>query len=101
MTLGLVFGYPSALVSTFVLGGPLGEEPSWRGFALPRMQAACGPLAGSILLGERWALWHLPLFWSGVWGPPTVANILILIVMITLLTVRHDVGFSTTPRSAC
>ena len=37
VTLGLVLGYPLAFVSTFVLGGPLGEEPGWRGFALPRL----------------------------------------------------------------
>lgn len=81
--LGLVLGYPLAFVTTFVLGGPLGEEPGWRRFALPCLQAAYGPLAGGVLLGVWWASWHLPLFWSGVWSPPTVANI----VMITALTV--------------
>jgi uncharacterized protein len=87
VTLGLLLGYPLAFVSTFVLGGPLGEEPGWRGFALPRLQAACGPLAGSLLLGVLWASWHLPLFWTGVWTPPTVANVVMFVVMITVLTV--------------
>jgi lysophospholipase L1-like esterase len=38
-------------VYIFFLGGPLGEEPRWRGFALPRLQRLCGPLVGSLILG--------------------------------------------------
>jgi membrane protease YdiL (CAAX protease family) len=87
LTLMLVLTYPVAFVSTFILGGPLGEEPGWRGFALPRLQPLHGPLVGSIILGILWALWHLPLFWSGVWTPPTIPNIVMFIVMITALTI--------------
>ena len=83
----LLVGYPLAFATTFFLGGPLGEEPGWRGFALPRLQGRSGPLVGSLILGVLWALWHLPLFWSGVWTPPTLANILMFIVMITALTI--------------
>src|SRR5919112_1899329 len=87
LTLTMVLTYPIAFVSTWVLGGPLGEEPGWRGFALPRLQPLHGPLLGSIILGIMWACWHLPLFWSGVWTPPTIANIVMFILMITALTI--------------
>lgn len=83
----LLVAYPMAFVLTFLLGGPLGEEPGWRGFALPRLQERNGPVWGSVILGVLWALWHFPLFWSGVWTPPTIPNMVMFVVMITGLTV--------------
>jgi membrane protease YdiL (CAAX protease family) len=47
-----------ALLYTVVFGGPLFEEPGWRGFALPRMQRHWGPLVGTLILGVLWAAWH-------------------------------------------
>ena len=43
------------------LDGPMGEEPGWRGFALPRLQADRSPLMASLILGLIVAAWHLPL----------------------------------------
>ncbi len=40
----------------------LGEEPAWRGFALPRLLAKHGALAASLILGLWHALWHITLF---------------------------------------
>lgn len=46
-----------------VLGGPLGEEPGWRGFALPKLLERMNALCASLLLSVLWLVWHLPLFW--------------------------------------
>jgi membrane protease YdiL (CAAX protease family) len=40
----------------------LGEEPGWRGFALPHLQAKYHPLAATLILGVLHALWHLPAY---------------------------------------
>lgn len=40
----------------------LGEEPGWRGFALPHLQTRYTPFIASLILAPVWALWHLPLF---------------------------------------
>src|SRR5713101_870737 len=45
-----------------MLGGPLSEEPGWRGYALPMLLKTWTPLAASFALGGIWAVWHLPLF---------------------------------------
>lgn len=40
----------------------LGEEPAWRGFALPRLQKGRSALAASLILGILHIVWHWPLF---------------------------------------
>jgi membrane protease YdiL (CAAX protease family) len=47
------------------LDGPFGEEPGWRGYAQPELQARRSPLAAGLLLGVIVALWHVPLVASG------------------------------------
>jgi uncharacterized protein len=69
---------PSLLLSAFlpnVLFGLLipsiGEEPGWRGFALPRLQQVYGPIAGTIVLGALHGIWHLPALFTPLLGPFT------------------------------
>jgi uncharacterized protein len=58
----------SAAALTFLIrlvnpaDGPLGEEPGWRGFALPGLQSKHSPLAATTILALLIAGWHLPLF---------------------------------------
>lgn len=57
-------GWPSLLVVfpiVMVLGGPLGEEPAWRGLALARVSERRSMLVASLMVGLAWAAWHLPL----------------------------------------
>jgi len=57
----------SAYNYSTLLGGPMFEEPGWRGFALPRLQAHLGPLPAAMALGMIWAAWHLPMFLYPGW----------------------------------
>ncbi len=89
----LVF-YLVNFVLIFFGGGPLGEEPGWRGFALPRMQARFGALGGTLFLGVIWAFWHLPDFLTSAQGggPGTgwsafYTNLPIFLVMVVAISI--------------
>jgi len=43
----------------------LGEEPGFRGFALPRLLVGRSAFAAGLILGVLHAIWHLPLFLEG------------------------------------
>ncbi len=72
-----------------VIGGPLGEEPGWRGFALPRLQAQLGPLGGTLLLGFVWAGWHFPQFLMPEWADQNggLSATTVLVFVATVLSV--------------
>jgi uncharacterized protein len=62
--IALVVSYIAIYASTWFLGGPLGEEVGWRGFALPRMLSRYGPLGGTLLLGVVHCFWHFEEFFT-------------------------------------
>ena len=83
----LVNFLPTVVILALIAG--LGEEPGWRGFALPRLQDRFAPVAATAVLGALWGLWHLPLvfvdprFSHGFASPgPQV-----LVAALTMLTV--------------
>ena len=70
-----------------LLGGPLGEEPGWRGYALPRLEARLGPIRASALLDLVWFAWHLPLFLIPGWTTsPVWIFVLILVGLSVIMT---------------
>lgn len=52
------------LLLILTLSDGLGEEPAWRGFALPRVLERHGTVRAGLIVGVFWALWHLPLLWT-------------------------------------
>jgi len=65
----LLFTLFFPLVAVGIIFPSVGEEPGWRGFALPRLQARHGPVIGSLILGALHGLWHLPSFFTPFAGP--------------------------------
>lgn len=71
----LITLYGSSLTHTLFIppSGPLLEEGGWRGFSLRPLQRILGPLAGTLVLGALWGLWHAPFYFGplALTGPDT------------------------------
>ena len=53
-----------ALRLVLPLDGPFGEEPGWRGYAVPELQRRRSPLQAAAILGAIVAVWHAPLLFG-------------------------------------
>lgn len=93
-------GGPVAFLALMLLGGPLPEEPGWRGTAYPRLLASMGRVQAALLLGVIWALWHLPLFFVngtiqaayGLASPNGVLYLISIIPMALLIGYAYERG---------
>lgn len=88
---------PSVIFGIFIPS--LGEEPGWRGFALPRLQAGYGPLVGTAILGLMHGLWHLPVFFTQVGGPFTPTGFLAFVLTAIAGTTIYTWVFNHTRTS--
>lgn len=68
-----------------IIGGPLGEEPGWRGFALPHLQDVLPPWLASLILGVTWACWHLPLFLCRSWSSSSFPQYALIVVGLSFI----------------
>lgn len=83
---------PIVFLYILFLGGPLGEEIGWRGFALPELLKRYSPFVASLVLGMVWTFWHLPAFFipgSAQQGVPFLLYIINTLVLTMILTVLH------------
>ena len=58
----------------------LGEEPGWRGFALPKLLVGRTALAAAVIVGLIHLVWHAPLY--GVDDQPSLARGIMLSLVI-------------------
>ena len=94
---------PSLLLSAFlpsVIMGliipSIGEEPGWRGFALPRLQAAYGPVIATLILGILHGVWHLPALFTPLLGPFTIDGFIVFVLTAAAGTFIYTWVFNNT-----
>ena len=71
-----------------LLSGAVGEEPGWRGFALPRRLERYSPLKAGLVLGLMWSFWHLGLWLLASGYSGTTLLVYILAFTITLMALN-------------
>jgi membrane protease YdiL (CAAX protease family) len=94
---------PTLLLSAFLpsvifglLIPSIAEEPGWRGFTLPRLQAAYGPILGTIILGTLHGIWHLPALFTPLLGPFTVQGFITFVLTAAAGTFIYTWLFNNT-----
>lgn len=84
-----------------LLGGPLGEEFGWRGYALPVLSARIGWRKASLVIGVIWGLWHVPLFYMANTAQADLPMALFLAstvaLSVTFARLSVNTGFSVVP----
>jgi len=75
--------------------GPIGEDPGWRGYALPRMLQRFNPTVASVLLGVVWAVWHLPAFLFSGMPQSTLSLGWFLLAIVSLTVLMSWVAINT------
>jgi len=65
--------------------GALGEEPGWRGVALPGLQSTLSPLVSTLILGVLVTGWHVPLLFleDGLLQPSIIVSFLLGTMAVT------------------
>jgi membrane protease YdiL (CAAX protease family) len=65
--------------------GALGEEPGWRGVALPGLQSTRSPLVSTLILGVAVTVWHVPLLFleEGLLRPSIIVGFLLGTLAVT------------------
>ncbi|TWT24464.1 CPBP family intramembrane metalloprotease [Corynebacterium canis] len=80
----------------FLLGGPVQEEPGWRGVALPLLQERFSTFNAALILGFVHTFWHLPMFtvreWDTAGGNPSqlVAYLVLVLSLSVILAWLFD-----------
>ncbi|HSF99104.1 MAG TPA: type II CAAX endopeptidase family protein [Ornithinibacter sp.] len=69
------------------------EEPGFRGFALQRLEERFGVMAGPLVLGVLWVVWHGPLFLVGqiLWTDVLVIVAASVVIASVFHTARESV----------
>jgi membrane protease YdiL (CAAX protease family) len=81
----LAFGSVSTILMVFAVrlinpgDGALGEEPGWRGVALPGLQSTLSPLVSTMILGVVVTVWHVPILFleEGLLQPSIIVGFLL------------------------
>ena len=81
----LAFGSVTTFLMVFAVrlinpgDGALGEEPGWRGVALPGLQSTLSPLVSTMILGVVVTVWHVPILFleEGLLQPSIIVGFLL------------------------